>query len=131
MPTFSKSSSDKLSTCHYDLQKLFDKIIENYDCTIIEGNRSIERQQELYNEGKSKIDGTNKKGKHNYEPSFAIDVSPFPIDWCDRERFYHFAGYVKGIADSMGIKIRWGGDWDSDNSFNDQSFDDLPHFELD
>jgi peptidoglycan L-alanyl-D-glutamate endopeptidase CwlK len=26
--------------------------------------------------------------------------------------------------------IRWGGDWDSDDIFDDQNFDDLPHFEL-
>ena len=60
----------------------------------------------------------------------AVDVCPYPIDWNNKERFYHFAGYVKGIADSMGIKIRWGGDWDGDTVFDDQSFHDLPHFEL-
>jgi len=27
-------------------------------------------------------------------------------------------------------KLRWGGDWDSDKVFDDQNFDDLPHFEL-
>ena len=29
----------------------------------------------------------------------------------------------------MGIKIRWGGDWDSDTQVNDNKFDDLVHFE--
>ncbi len=30
-------------------------------------------------------------------------------------RFYFFAGIVKGIAWELGIGVRWGGDWDSDN----------------
>ena len=30
----------------------------------------------------------------------------------------------------MNIKIRWGGDWDSDNIMKDQTFNDLPHFEI-
>ena len=63
-------------------------------------------------------------------PSLAIDAAPSPIDWNDRERFFYFAGVVKGVAEEMGIKIRWGGDWDGDNDFDDQTFDDLVHFEL-
>ena len=46
--------------------------------------------------------------KHNKLPSKAVDVAPYPIDWNDPDRFYHFAGYVRGIAEGMGIKIRWG-----------------------
>ena len=59
-----------------------------------------------------------------------IDVAPCPIQWNNSKRFYHFAGYVKGVADSLGIKICWGGDWDKDNDFDDQTFNDLVHFEL-
>jgi hypothetical protein len=42
----------------------------------------------------------------------------------------YFAGYVKGIAMMLGIPIRWGGDWNSNNDLKDNNFDDLPHFEL-
>jgi hypothetical protein len=45
-------------------------------------------------------------------------------------RFYYMAGRVQTLAESMGITIRWGGDWDSDKDFFDQTFDDLVHFEL-
>ncbi len=69
-------------------------------------------------------------GKHNRKPSEAIDAAPYPIDWDDLNRFYYFAGYVKGIANEMGIKIRWGGDWDGDTILDDQTFMDLPHFEI-
>jgi len=63
-------------------------------------------------------------------PSLAVDVAPYPIDWNDRERFCYFAGYVKGIAKSLGTELRWGGDWDRDTQVKDNNFDDLPHFEL-
>ena len=69
-------------------------------------------------------------GNHNKKPSKAIDVAPYPIDWDDRERMTYFAGYVKGIAMMLGIPIRWGGDWNSNNDLKDNNFDDLPHFEL-
>jgi hypothetical protein len=52
------------------------------------------------------------------------------IRWNDVESTYNFIGYVQGIADELGIKIRSGADWDMDNNFHDQSFMDLPHFEL-
>ena len=40
------------------------------------------------------------------------------------------AGYIQATADKLGIKIRWGGDWDSDGDLDDQTFMDLGHFEL-
>ncbi len=42
----------------------------------------------------------------------------------------YFAGLVRGIAVSWGVKIRWGGDWDMDGDLKDNSFDDLVHFEI-
>ena len=60
----------------------------------------------------------------------AVDVSPFPIDWNDANRFHHFAGYVLAVAQSLDIKIRWGGDWNGDLQFKTEKFRDLPHFEL-
>lgn len=128
MPKFSKVSQDRLKTCDQRLQDLFNEVIKNYDCSIICGHRGQADQDKAYNEGKSKIKWPN--GKHNSNPSRAVDVAPYPIDWNDTKRFYHFAGYVKATADQMGIKIRWGGDWDSDNDFKDNSFNDTPHFEL-
>ena len=59
-----------------------------------------------------------------------VDVVAYPIDWNDRERQTLFAGYVLGLAKSMGITLRWGGDWDRDTDVQDNKFDDLMHFEL-
>ena len=128
MPSFSQKSLDKLNTCHPDLQRLFDEVVKDFDCTVLDGHRDKQRQNQMVADGKSKVIYPN--GKHNKEPSEAVDVAPFPVDWNDRERFYYFGGFVKGVASRLGIPIRWGGDWDSDNVLDDQTFDDLPHFEL-
>lgn len=127
MPQFGRRSKEQLSSCHADLQKLFNEVIKYYDCTILEGHRSNEDQLKAFNAGKSRI---KSGGKHNHSPSLAADVAPWPIDWGDKNRFYHFAGTVQGIAKILNIKIRWGGDWDSDNDLKDQALYDLPHFEL-
>lgn len=124
---FSKQSLANLKTCDKRLQKLFNEVIKHYDCTILEGHRSNEDQLKAFNAGKSRI---KSGGKHNHSPSLAADVVPWPIDWKDKNRFYHFAGTVQGIAKMLNIKIRWGGDWDSDNIMKDQTFNDLPHFQL-
>ena len=128
MPKFSKKSLSKLETCDKRLQDLFLRVVKKFDCTILEGHRSKDRQNKLFDEGKSKL--KYPKGKHNSLPSKAVDVAPSPIDWNDRERFTYFAGYVLGIAYQMGLKIRWGGDWDMDTQVKDNNFDDLPHFEI-
>lgn len=128
MPRFSKKSLSKLETCDKRIQDLFLRVVKKFDCTIIEGHRSKDRQNKLFKEGKSKL--KYPKGKHNAIPSKAVDVAPYPIDWSDRERFTYFAGYVLGIAYEMGLKIRWGGDWDMDTQVKDNNFDDLPHFEI-
>ena len=128
MPKFSNRSKDKLSSCHKDLQILFNEIIKYYDCSIIEGFRSNKRQDELFHQGKSKLKAG--QSKHNQNPSLAVDAIPYPINWNDKIKFYHFIGYVKATADQLGIKIRSGSDWDSDGDLNDQAFFDLPHFEL-
>ena len=128
MPKFSRKSLSKLETCDKRLQDLFLTVVKKFDCTILEGHRSKDRQNKLFDEGKSKL--KYPKGKHNSLPSKAVDVAPYPIDWNDRQRFTYFAGYVIGIAYQMGLKIRWGGDWDMDTQVKDNNFDDLPHFEI-
>lgn len=128
MNKFSDASKKRLATCHPDLQKVFNKVIENYDCTVTCGHRGKEEQDEAVRTGASKLAWPNSK--HNSLPSKAVDVVPFPIDWADTSRFYHFAGFVLAVAQSMGVKLRWGGDWSGDLKFRDEKFKDLPHFEL-
>lgn len=141
MPSFGKTSKMRLDTCEKELQLLFNKVIKYYDCIIIQGHRSIEEQQRLFKEGKSKIDGISRKGNHNYYPSRAVDVAPYfsktpHVRWNDSNSFYHFAGFVRGVAQllhdtgTMQYRLRYGGDWNQNMNIHDQTFNDLVHFEL-
>lgn len=126
---FSKSSREKLNTAHPLLQRLFERVIKGYDCSIIYGVRMPDEQQRLFKQGLSKT--LNSKHLPQSDGwAHAVDVAPYPIDWHNTKRFYHFGGYVQRCAEDLGINIRWGGDWDSDNDLDDQRFMDLVHFEL-
>ena len=128
MYKFGSRSKKHLVTLDERLQKVLNEVIKYVDCSIIEGHRSAERQDKLFEEGRTKVKYPN--GRHNANPSRAVDVVPYPIDWDDRERFHLFAGFVIGIAQSMEIKLRWGGDWNMNFEVDDNNFDDFPHFEL-
>lgn len=128
MPQFGERSRGALVTAHPKLRALFEEVVKTVDCTVICGFRNQADQDLAVAMGKSKASWP--KSKHNTYPSLAVDVAPYPIDWKDERRFYYFAGYVKGVADRMGIKIRFGGDWDGDFDLKDQNFFDLDHFEL-
>jgi peptidoglycan L-alanyl-D-glutamate endopeptidase CwlK len=140
MPRYGTSSARKLATCSKEVQALFNEVIKHVDCTIVSGLRSTEEQQILYAQGRTmpgpivtNLDGIEKRSRHqinNQGICTAVDAVPYPIDWDDRDRFYHFAGVVRGIATQMGLTVTWGGDWDSDYVLDDQSFYDLPHFEV-
>ncbi len=128
MPDLSQSSYQKLATCDDKLVDLFCEVAKYFSFTVIEGHRGKEAQNHAFATGKSKL--KCPEGKHNKAPSKAVDAIPNPIDWNDRERMSMFAGFVLAIAAIKGIKIRWGGDWNSDTQVKDNSFDDLVHFEL-
>lgn len=90
---------------------------------------------EVYEDDKGAGDYTyNQAG----EPiiSYALDVAPYPIDWNDKARFYMMGGLIRGLSERLYAEkkishvVRWGGDWDGDGKFTDQTFHDLPHIEL-
>jgi len=150
MPSFGKTSKSRLETCHEDLQKILNEAIQFVDFSIVEGHRPVEKQFDYFKRGRKEIDGVwkivnkrkvithidgyKKKGKHNYDPSLAVDIVPWISgkgqDWNDLERFRRITYFIKGIAFANGIDLRIGGDWDGDFYINDQSFHDIPHLEL-
>ena len=120
MPMFSTNSFIKLQTCDERLQKLFLEVIKHRDCTIVCGHRTKEEQDKAVAEGKSEAPFPHSR--HNMNPSMAVDVMPYPIDWNNIQRLKEFSEFVKGVAAALGIKVRWGGDF--------KSFFDGPHWEL-
>lgn len=138
MYKFSKRSKDNLSTADVQLQKLFNEVIKEIDCTVIYGHRTPEEQFELFKKGREKVDGwwtvvdkskvvtnldgTTKKSKHNYFPSKAVDVVPYPINWNDINSFKLLASVIKRKALELGIDVEWGGDW--------KYLKDYPHWQV-
>lgn len=145
MPDFSSRSRARLDTCSPSIQRVFWEVVRFHDCTVIEGHRTRERQNELFNATPQRTKVMWPNSKHNGSPSDAADVGPYiagrGIPWPDKKKhkdtyikdlaqFYYFAGIVIATAKSMDIILRWGGDWDRDNTLTDQTFDDLVHFEV-
>jgi len=125
---FSKVSLARLLTCDIALQQLFLEVVKFFDCTVECGHRGKEAQDAAFAAGRSKLQWP--RSKHNTTPSQAVDVSPYPVNYKDVQRYYYFAGQVTQFAREMKIAVRWGGDWDSDTFVNDQNFNDLVHWEL-
>lgn len=145
MPSFGKTSAANLAECDPRLQKLFNFVIKHWDCSIIDGARTIEEQRKNVAKGVSKTMHSkhlpDAKGK-----SRAVDAMPYPFNWQAIEKglnalkkadggmeiaeVYMFQGFVAGVAAAMGIPIRQGADWNTNRQFDDQSFHDLPHTEV-
>lgn len=139
MPSFSKTSRARLSTCHVDLQVIFNEVIKSKDCSIFCGHRDKFSQNKAKASGKSQLSWPDSN--HNSLPSNAVDAGPYFVelkntDWEDHVAYGVFAGYVMATADRLLVegkishKLRWGGDWDSDGRTSDERFNDYPHFEL-
>ena len=124
MPKFGKRSKKRLKGVDAKLVNVLNELIKIMDVTIIEGLRTAKRQEELLAKGATKV----KYSRHM--SGKAVDLAPYPIDWDDRERFHYKGGMIRGIGQQLGLKIRWGGDWDSDGEIKDNNFDDLVHVEL-
>lgn len=125
---FSETSKQRLRQCDERLIRVFTEVDRHWSCTIITGHRNKADQNEMYRTGKSQLQWPDSN--HNETPSKAIDAMGDPVDWGDVKKATLFAGVVLGVARNMGIKLRWGGDWDMDWQVKDNNFDDLAHFEL-
>jgi peptidoglycan L-alanyl-D-glutamate endopeptidase CwlK len=115
------------------LQAVVDEAIKYVDFSLIEGHRTNERQAELFLQKKTLARAG--ESPHNSDPSNAFDFLPYPFsdDWNDEVPFTAIAMLMRGIGEMMGVKIRWGGDWDRDGQLvsrdPDEHFRDLPHIE--
>lgn len=129
MPKFSVKSDKKLSSCHFDIQRVMREVIKMYDFTVIYGERNEEDQNEAFAKGNSTKQWPDSR--HNTNPSLAIDIAPWPVNWDDPRPFIYLAGLVIATANSIGIRLRWGGNWDEDYTIiTDQTFQDLGHYEI-
>ena len=120
MYSFSQRSKDRLKGVHPDMVKVMQEAIKEspLDFGITEGVRTLERQKELFEAGKSQtMNSRHLKG-------FAVDIAVFEggkLTW-EFPKYQIVADHIKKVAKDLGIPIVWGGDW--------VSFKDGPHFEL-
>ena len=116
----SKTSKQKLNTCHSDLIKLIEAVAETEKCAVICGFRGRHEQEKAYMAGKSKAKWG--QSKHNLKPSQAVDVVPLPLNWEDIPAFEKLGEKIMAKAKELGIKVKWGKYF--------KGLVDYPHFEL-
>ncbi|MCK5642839.1 MAG: M15 family metallopeptidase [Gammaproteobacteria bacterium] len=123
-----KRSVSRLEGVHPDLVRVVKRAITYTTCdfTVLEGVRSVERQRELFEAKATKIMHSRHLTGH------AVDLGAWVgrrVAW-DWPLYYQIADAMKKASTKEDIPIRWGGDWDSDGDYEDETWRDGPHFEL-
>lgn len=126
---------------HPNLVRVLEEAIKHcpIDFTITEGVRTVERQKELYAQGRTKegsivtyADGEKRKSNHQPKADgygYAVDIYPYSNGSVRVTESYvvsflkEIATHIKKTAKDMNVNLSWGGDW--------TSLKDYPHFELD
>ena len=115
----SQKSLDRLSGVHPDLVAVVKRAIEitEVDFAVLEGVRSLARQEQLYAAKAT----TTMNSRHL--TGHAVDLGAYvgQIRW-DWPLYDRIALAMKAAALELQVAIEWGGDW--------KSFKDGPHFQL-
>jgi len=131
MRKWGKRSQQVRSELDPRFHRVLDRTLhEVADISLVCGFRNQKEQNEAFENGFSKVRWPD--GKHNKQPSTAVDLQPHPMPADDKlvMALSYIAGHIVQIGREEGIIIRWGGDWDRDGDLLDQNFDDLFHFEV-
>lgn len=126
----------RIQGVHPDLVKVVERAIQitPVDFTVLEGLRTIQRQQELLKTGAT----TTLKSRHL--TGHAVDLGALiggKVRW-DWGLYLIIADAMKSASEELGIPIRWGGTWDLLYKLKSpimadvlhREFPDGPHFEL-
>lgn len=137
--TLSNRSLNNLTGVHPELVKVVKRAIEitEQDFVVIEGVRTQARQDELWAQGRTKpgpvvtwTKDASSHGIHDDGFGYAVDIAPYPIDWNDLKKFDAISKAMFTAADELGVRLRWGADWDMDGNPRERGESDSPHFEL-
>lgn len=134
--TLTPRDLQRLTGVHPDLVRVVKRAAEMGGVTfmVLEGVRTIEKQREYFNAGKSETMNSRhlpKAAAGQPRPvSHAVDLAPMidldgdgdlDVSWNPKD-FRPIAVAMKAASLKIGVPIAWGGDW--------KSFVDMPHFEL-
>lgn len=153
---FSETSKSRMIGVNPRLLMVVDLALQRckYDFKVVEGVRSIEQCYINYGKGRTAAELKAKGVPENYarpkdgevtwliDPlnskhrvqkdgtGHAIDLLPEPYDWKDLTHFDELGKTMLACAKELGVKIRWGADWDADGKPHERGETDSPHFEL-
>jgi peptidoglycan L-alanyl-D-glutamate endopeptidase CwlK len=144
---FSARSRAALAGVHPDLVRVVERALalSRVDFMVIEGVRTPARQRELYAQGRTKpgpkVTWTMNSNHFVKADGFghAVDLLPAPYDWKIDDpkstpeiddNFALVAAAMYRAADELGVRIRWGANWDGDRQWRERGETDNPHFEL-
>lgn len=118
--TLGTRSLERLTGVHPDLVKVVHRAAEisPLDFTVLEGLRTLQRQQALFAAGASKT----MKSRHLH--GFAVDLGAMihgEVRW-DWPLYHKLATTMKQAAKDVGVPLECGADW--------KKFPDGPHFQL-
>lgn len=147
MYVFGKRSKERLQGIHFDLWRVMNEAIRasEIDFTVLEGLRTKERQQQLFDQGKSKTLNSRHITGH------AVDIAPIVngrVSW-NLKYYYIMAEAVQKAAKRLKVDVVWGASWHDSLTESDLApqelsreyaetrraqgrsiFIDGPHFEL-
>ena len=133
---FSKLSEDRLQGVKPQLASVVRRALEicAVDFMVVEGLRTIERQRELYAQGRTKPGPKVTWTLHSkHLEGNAVDLAPFvngKVDWNNLKNFDAIAKAMLQASRELSVPIRWGADWDMDGIPREKGETDSPHFEL-
>jgi len=127
-----KRTIKKLSLAHPKFTLLVDEVLKHMDIGVYESARSDKRQYKMFATGKSQLNGTTQRSKHQVTDekplSNAIDCYPYEkghnsFDGSEKSEllFYRMNWEFYRASVKLGIPIQQGYLW---------SFKDAPHQEL-
>ena len=117
-------SKQKLKGVHPDLVRVILRAANNlmngsFGFIVTEGSRTIERQQLLFKEGKSKTMNSRHLKGDAVDLAVTLDGK---VSW-DFEQYRELSKIILAAAKELNTPVVWGGSW--------ETFRDGPHFELD
>ena len=157
MYVWGKSSLARQEGLDPRMQKVLARYIQitDIDTTVVEGKRSDEQCYINFGKGRTPAECTVGKCptkyaqpklpkvtwlkfalSSNHREGKAVDLYPYPVSlvlgknsgW--EPLFDRIAKFMFQAAKDVGVKIRWGADWDLDNMPRERGETDNPHFEV-
>lgn len=133
-------NAERLIGVHPGLRGVVEGAQMTTPLAVIEGVRSLARQEALYAQGRTapgKIVTWTMKSRHLQQADgfgHAVDLVPYRhdgvIDWKDYAGFDRVALAMFREAAKRGVALRWGADWDRDGRPRERGESDSPHFEI-